>query len=265
MSASGQAPAALAPVLALALWANPGKMLGAVNFLLHHRLAAKDLGSPAAAIGAMLPDLWRIADRRVRPGPRSDPSFEGEDGRTLAGVLAGIAHHLEADRWFHDAPVFVEGEKATREAIQAAGLSAPRMGLFAHILWELCLDGALVRAVGLGAILEELRDGFMHVARDGSAHRAATLHHFGRVARSDDDRAAFDQRMDRIAFELTRGPWIDGYQHGDGIAARLDAIRERVGLGRLESDERARLAGAIESLLDRAVDGVVTIERAVRA
>src|SRR3954468_14876389 len=37
-----------------------------VNFLLHHHLAARDLGSPEAAVGAMLPDLWRMADRRVR-------------------------------------------------------------------------------------------------------------------------------------------------------------------------------------------------------
>src|SRR5262245_14457660 len=54
-----------------------------VNFVLHHHLAARDLGSPAAGAGAMLPDLWRMADRRVRAAAAI--SIEDDDV-----VLAGV-------------------------------------------------------------------------------------------------------------------------------------------------------------------------------
>src|SRR3954466_7384028 len=83
-------------------------LLGRVNFLLHHHLAARDLGSPEAAVGSMLPDLWRMADRRVRAIRR--PDSDAED-RRVGEVLAGIEHHLTADHWFHAAPVFLDGEE----------------------------------------------------------------------------------------------------------------------------------------------------------
>src|SRR5262245_340267 len=117
-----------------------------MNFLLHHHTARAELGSAAGGVGAMLPDLWRMADRRVRPtasvtqtaGPcDSDDAFEE--------IQRGIEHHVAVDRWFHRAEVFRDGERMTRERFLAASARAPRIGLFAHVGWEMCLDGALVR------------------------------------------------------------------------------------------------------------------------
>src|SRR5205085_1200656 len=128
-----------------------------MNFLLHRHLAARDLGSPSAAHGAMLPDLWRIVDRRVRATeaePRRDAiaGVRAGGGDRLAEVMAGIAHHLEADRWFHASAVFSVGERATAARFREAGFFAPRMGLLGHVAWELLLDGALVRRLGVASL-----------------------------------------------------------------------------------------------------------------
>ena len=88
-----------------------------MNFLLHHHLATRDLGAPAASVGAMLPDLWRMADRRVFA---REVDGAGENA-TVREVLAGIDHHVEIDRWFHAAPVFKSGERATFDALRACG------------------------------------------------------------------------------------------------------------------------------------------------
>lgn len=231
-----------------------------VNFLLHHHLAARDLGSPGAAAGAMLPDLWRMADRKVRPA-RSRLAEDERAPRSLAEVLAGIDHHLDADRWFHAAPVFVEGERRAVAALREARVAAPRIGLFAHILWELCLDGELVRRVGLGAMLEALREGLAAIA-EGAGDEAAALHHFRRVERGADARAAFDGRMRRIFEELTRGPWIEGYQRGPGIASRIEGVRNHLGLGLLTEEDHGRLGEVADQLLEEAraaVDAILAV------
>jgi hypothetical protein len=213
-----------------------------VNFLLHRHLAARDLGS-IAGTGAMLPDLWRMADRRVRPAPGPVGSTSGDE---LALLLAGIEHHLRADRWFHAAPIFIEGERLTSDRLRGSGLDAPKLGLFAHVSWELCLDGALLRREGLAPVLVALRDGFEAIRR--VAHDAATLHHFDRVPRTIAERAAFDAGMQRLFAEIARGPWIEGYQFGAGIAQRIEGMRLRMGLGRFDAAGRARLGDVFETL-----------------
>lgn len=221
-------------------------------------LAARDLGSPAAGVGAMLPDLWRMADRRVRA--RQLPVDVPHDAPAgLEAVLAGIAHHLRVDRWFHAAAVFVDGEREAAQLVRESHIGAPRAVLLAHVLWELCLDGALVWRVGLGPTLEVLRAGIAAAAP--VATRAADLHHFDRAERTGAERATFTARIDRILAELGRGPWIEGYQTGSGVADRLQGVRRSVGLAPMDPADHARLAGVAEVLLARATAAVETIER----
>ena len=195
----------------------------------------------------MLPDLWRIADRRVRALHVDHGDAEG----ALSEVLAGIDHHLDVDRWFHADAVFLEGERFTATLLREAAIDAPRIGLFAHILWELCLDGALVRSHG-DTIPNALGAAFDAATRDSAFARAATLHHFGRVSRTEAERDAFDHRMHRIETELARGTWIAGYAHGAGIAERIDGVRARVGFAPLVDTNRTKLADVADALLDRA-------------
>lgn len=221
-----------------------------MNFLLHHHLARRDLGAPEAAIGAMLPDLWRMADRRVRPAASAIP--EADASPALARLLAGIDHHVEADRWFHKDPVFLDGEHLAAVRLRSVAPEAPRIGLFAHVLWELCLDGALLLRVGLFPVLHALREGF-DLALGAASDRAAALHHFDRVDRAAEDRASFTARLARLGAAIADGPWIDGYQSGEGLAYRIQGVRARFGMDALAIEGHLHLAEACGDLLDAAV------------
>lgn len=226
-----------------------------MNFLLHHYFAARELGSEASGIGAMLPDLWRMADRRARPGPREGSPPEGAIGgrdapSPLAEVLAGIEHHIEADRWFHGTPELTEGERACAERLRSAGASAPRLGLFAHIVWEMALDGALVRAQGLAVVLDRLRRGFEATAEARS--RALEARGVSRIFGGSGDRALFEERMARLTREIARGPWIESYQSGAGLTACLAGVRSRLGMPPFVGEDPARLTEALEPMTEAA-------------
>ncbi|APR79710.1 Hypothetical protein A7982_05057 [Minicystis rosea] len=232
-----------------------------VNFVLHHFLATRDLGAPIAGAGAMLPDLWRMADRRVRPS--ATVSHEGASDDAL--VLAGVAHHVAVDRWFHADPVFTDGEREAADGLRASAIAAPRTVLFAHVLWELCLDGALIQRVGFGAMLGSLRAGITALA-NGAGTRAATRHHFDRVARSAEERAVFERRLARILDAIAEGPWIEGYQTGEGIAERVQGVRTRLGLAPMDAADLTRFAEVARGLLgraDAAVERVLSDAKAV--
>jgi hypothetical protein len=221
-----------------------------VNFLFHHHLALRDLGTSEAAIGAMLPDLWRMADRRVRPAVTAIAA--SDEAPELAPVLAGIAHHLTADKWFHRDPVFLDGEQRCAERLRLIAAKVPRIALFAHVLWELCLDGALLDRVGLFPVLHALREGF-DATLGPTSDRAAEVHHFERVGRSIEDRASFAPRLARLCAAIADGPWIDGYQSGEGLAYRIQGVRARLGMDAVPVEGHALLADACAELLDAAV------------
>jgi acyl carrier protein phosphodiesterase len=223
-----------------------------MNFLLHRHLAARDIGHDAAGTGAMLPDLWRMADRRVRPA--LETSFEATGN--LSHVLAGVLHHVRADRWFHQDAVFVDGEREATARLKEAKLEARRSVLFGHVLWELCLDGELVRREG-ASVRSDVEDGFRV---SGSAiGEAAALHHFSRIERTEDERATFTRRMDRIVRELCQGEWIPGYADDEGIAERLQGVRRRLGLALMDAGDLARLTEVARLLRPSAGDAVTRI------
>ncbi len=226
-----------------------------MNFLLHHHLAARDLGSAAGALGAMLPDVWRMADRRahVRDGDTSMHPV------SVRAVLDGVAHHLAVDARFHAASVFTIGEQATRDALRNAS-RAPKLSVFAHITWELCLDGALVRRVGLDTTLASLRQS-VRAARPDAHHRAAmaTVPSLRERAASEQER--FEARVDQILDAIALGPWIAGYATGEGIVERLEGVRARLHLAPLPAVDRHGVARALDGLAnpaDEAVDEIAS-------
>ncbi|MDI1435709.1 hypothetical protein [Polyangium sorediatum] len=229
-----------------------------MNFLLHRHLAEAHTGSRAVGAGAMLPDLWRMADRRVRP--RHAVEAEEPLGGRLAEVLVGIRHHVAADHWFHENRVFVEGEKLVATRMREAALGAKRMGLLAHVIWEMCLDGALLRRAGFEATRAALAEGFSAV--EGDLGPAATMHHFSALERTAEERATFDARMKRLCAEVERGPWIEGYQYGEGIALRVSGVRARLGLPPLDAADHARLGQALDGVA-READAI--LEEILRA
>jgi hypothetical protein len=223
----------------------------ALNFLLHHRLAQRDLISSASAIGAMLPDLWRMVDRRVRPA-RAVP----ETARArVAEVLRGIEHHTRADAAFHACQAFAAGEESMTRAFRA--IDAPKLPLFAHVAWELCLDGALVRRER-ARLLVTIREGIEQASeREGTASAlevAAGVHHGARrgAALPTD----FVPRIARFLDVIARGPWIDGYARGESLASRIDAIRRHLGLSPLLTTDLRALTTILETAVDGADDAL---------
>lgn len=209
-----------------------------MNFLLHRELSLRELGSPVAGVGAMLPDLWRMAERRVRA--RAEVVAAGE-------LQRGVAHHLEADRWFHGSEVFHAGERDTTRAL--LDLEVPKLGRFGHIAWELCLDGALLANRDFEAELEGLRADLERV--DPSAAAALAARH-GASTLDAATRSRFHDRMNRIVAGLAEGSFIEGYRHGAGLAERVEAIRRRVRLEPLDEAGRIRLAEVLDDRLGAA-------------
>jgi hypothetical protein len=226
-----------------------------LNFLLHHHLAARDLGRPEAALGAMLPDVWRVADRRARARLRGSEGRGLEPSPIVLSVMEGVAHHVATDAWFHGSSVFARGEVAARDALRRAK-RARKMGLFAHVVWELCLDGALLRRIGTEGVLASLRESVATVRPDAH-HRAAD--------RCTDiptpDRARFEARVDQIVDALTHGPWVTGYTTAAGIVDILDRVRARLGFAPVDRSDRAAVEPRIELLQGEADSGLEEILR----
>jgi hypothetical protein len=226
-----------------------------LNFLLHHHLAARDLGRPEAALGAMLPDVWRMADRRARTRLPGSEGGGPQPSPVVLSVMEGAAHHVATDVWFHGSSVFARGEVAAHDALRRAKLSR-KMGLFAHIAWELCLDGALLRRIGTERVLDSLRASVAAVRPDAH-HRAAD--HCTDIPMPD--RAGFEARVDQILHALARGPWVNGYTTAAGIVDVLDRVRARLGLGPVDDSDRAAVEAGLEVLQGDADSGLDEILR----
>ncbi len=235
-----------------------------MNFVLHAHLAESDHGDPAVTLGAMLPDLWRMVARPARS--KRGVSVPGVDP-ALASILAGVEHHLEVDRWFHESRHFRLGEAATTEALGTVPRElSPRLRLFGHVTWEMCLDGALVRRLGVPSLARTLS----RAVREGTtaAERAAELHHGEARRAAGLDDAVFEERMGRLLEAVSSFALPEGYAYAEGVAARLAGIRRALGIGYATSAERARWAealAAIEPLADEAVAALLADETRARA
>lgn len=217
-----------------------------MNFLLHAHLASQPEPCAETSVGAILPDLWRVAHRRARP-PLQGPL------PVSPGIQRGLAHHAKADRWFHDHEALASGEALLLSLFQREQLTAPRLRLLAHPLWELCLDGALVRSRGASVWRRWLHE-IWH-----ESTQARQQAHLAIAARLGPEGTLFVQRIARVECELLDGPWLDAYTHGEGLAWCLDAMRIRSGLPRVPADELQRLALALEETRPAAEQSLCTL------
>jgi hypothetical protein len=232
-----------------------------VNFTFHRHLAERDSESAVVGLGAMLPDLWRMADRRVRP--RRELRVSSSEAPLLVALEQGLHHHTAVDAWFHRRDEFALGESSLRAALRGAS-RAPKLGLFAHAAWEMCLDGALVRRVGLEVELARLKHALRDVgeehARSGESplRRLAHLHHFV-DAHEHGRRLRFDELLGRMLTELERGAWIGGYTTGPGLAARLGGMRARLGFGAPASADLSAWAAVFDEVAPLADESAASL------
>lgn len=220
-----------------------------MNFLLHHHFAARELaGEPdvgTAALGAMLPDFFRMAlgrRRRDRGTASLSPVALSAVGVALQ---RGAVHHATIDRWFHACAVFTEGERALKRAWLLP--DSPKLVLFAHPAWEMCLDGAL---------LDELRGAPPADFSDAGNALSDVL----AVAESDgvataldsEAKGTFEARTRRILSALADGTLYADYREAEGIVMRIAGMRTAFGLPFADAPTRARWTEALAPFLDRA-------------
>lgn len=214
-----------------------------MNFLLHFHLAELAAPQRGFALGAMLPDLWRMAARPARA--RAEVAAAPHLAPRTQATLEGIAHHLRVDRWFHKTPHFHDGDELASRLLAAT--ESPRMGLFGHITWEMCLDGALLRAHGLDRVATRIGDALDHEQLEAS-RAAADLHHGDARARSSVDPVLFEARMHRLFAALTTFDLPRGYADALGTAERLAGVRSMFRMPRPSPEELARWVDAIAQI-----------------
>jgi hypothetical protein len=229
-----------------------------LNFLLHYDFATSELAEHAdterAAVGAMLPDFFRMAGPRVRPPHRDDAREVGVEARAL---VDGIEHHLAIDRWFHGSDVFRTGERELGHAF--LGTKTQKLVLFAHAAWEICLDGAWLAAHGAAELAALAGAG-----RASRAHLGEVLTVRGFDGLDLETRTRFEVRLRRIFDALEDGLLYDDYRTPSGVARRVAGIRSAFGLGLPSQDELARWTAALEPLFERAPVALIDL-RAERA
>jgi hypothetical protein len=219
---------------------------------LHHHFAARELSAaPRAdlvAIGAMLPDLFRMARPRRHPHPAESLSAALSDEHRA--LVRGCEHHMMIDKWFHASEAFVRGERELRHAFLIP--ESPKLVLFAHAAWEMCLDGAWLRQ----ATTEERAP--VREAAKAAPFVGAVAEHEGVTTGLDAaSLASFDSRMKRILAAFADETIYLDYLDANGIARRLAGIRTAFGLGVPASETLEAWTRALEPFIDRA-DGALT-------
>ncbi len=122
-----------------------------MNFLAHYLLATEYLTPalplPAYAVGTALPDLLPLTASRARLRAHRLADAPAETALDQA-LLTGVAAHLATDGAFHKTSAFAEAQGEVWMLITQTGSDGMRVRrpFLAHVLVEMALDAALLRA-----------------------------------------------------------------------------------------------------------------------
>lgn len=103
-----------------------------MNFIGHATVAAWEDDAPLFGVGAILPDLARMAG--VPRAPKADDAV----------VERGVACHHRVDGVFHDTPTFLRLSRELRRRLRDDGVHRPAALGTGHVGIELLLDGHLL-------------------------------------------------------------------------------------------------------------------------
>jgi hypothetical protein len=213
-----------------------------MNFLAHSLVATELLRPvhplPAYALGNALPDLLPLASSRsrLRLGRISSIVSTPAEKALRAGVLA----HLYTDKAFHATTAFAAAQADVRMLLAQAGFSGIRVRRFflAHILTELALDAALLRADH--SLAERFYGAF------GSADYAeATRWAETTLAIPLPDLPAVLSRFSQF-------PYLYSYAEDGGVAEGINRLCARAHQDMFSGDSEARLL----TLVSQAVSAV---------
>lgn len=114
-----------------------------MNFLSHYYFERYSR-NPELVLGCVLPDLVKNADKDINVLPHKyEPRFAGNP--KLGNIYLGWHRHVEADRYFHNAPFFYTHTHALKLLLTPAVADTPiRPSFLSHIALELLLDHLLL-------------------------------------------------------------------------------------------------------------------------
>ncbi len=205
-----------------------------------HMVCAEHLGRDAG-LGAMLPDLLSLYDRRIRPlrliHPTQAVNSEHDGSRSLRD---GVRFHFHVDSSFHRSDLFRDCADLIRGRLLAAS-NAPGLKRFAaaHVLTELFLDHLLIvqNPLRLQAFYGSLE-----------RHRIASLRSL-LAAQDGVDWEGFSAFL----MHLADARFADGYLEPKGLLDRTDRILLKLRQRRLEPGERAAVLDGLSLHATRAL------------
>jgi len=117
---------------------------GCMNFLSHYYFERYNR-NPELVVGCVLPDLIKNADKDINVLPHKyEQRFDGNP--KLANIYRGWGRHVEADRYFHNAPFFYTHTHGLKLLLTPTVANTPiRPSFLSHIALELLLDHLLLR------------------------------------------------------------------------------------------------------------------------
>lgn len=201
-----------------------------MNFLSHYYFERYDR-NPELVLGCVLPDLIKNADKDINVLPHKYESrFDGNP--KLAAIYRGWARHVEADRYFHNAPFFYTHThelKSLLAPVVAGTLIRP--SFLSHIALELLLDHLLLAH---GAVRES--DFYECLA---AADREA-IARFLRLC--DVEETAF---FFAYFNSFMRAQYVGSYRHFDQITYAVINICRRLWAVRLSVEQQERMTRGI--------------------
>jgi hypothetical protein len=209
--------------------------------LIGHMVCAEYLG-PDGRLGAMIPDLLSLFDRKLRPMKLLRSAVNGE--REPGSLGAGVRFHFYVDSAFHRSDLFRESADLIREGLLAAS-QTPGLKRFAvaHVLTELFLDHLLILEKSTRLI-----DFYSALARGRSEASRVYLLRLPGIDWSGF--SAFLGHLEEIRF-------ADGYADRRHLLDRMDRILLRLRQRRLEAAERKAALAALDRHAGRATDQLV--------
>ena len=199
------------------------------------RMAPQNWGGgavPAYVLGTALPDLLPLAEGRVRLRPAQVTSAETRTAFEAA-LAAGVSIHLATDAAFHKTAAFAEAQAEVGMLLADAAFEGMRVRRFfvAHVLTELVLDAALLRAD------PALADRF-YGAFAAADFNLATLWTEKVTARSL-------PHLPHVLERFAGSQYLRHYAEDDGVATGLSNLCRRAGQDIFEGENFARLVGVV--------------------
>lgn len=186
----------------------------------------------AYVLGTALPDLLPLAADRVRLRPAQVEAAEA--GTEFEAALAvGVSVHLATDAAFHKTAAFASAQAEVGGLLADAGFEGMRVRRFfvAHVLTELVLDAALLRAG------PELADRFY------GAFTAADFDGATRWAEGVTGRTL--PHLPRVLTRFAASQYLRHYAEDGGVATGLSNLCRRAGQDTFEGENFARLVRVV--------------------